>query len=312
MLVSVIMPAFNYGRYIGAAIESVLRQVHSDLELLVVDDGSTDNTAEVLRGVTDPRVRLYRLKNGGVSRARNHALDRAQGDAIAFLDADDVWLPHKLSAQVRVLQEQPSVGFVASNFVRFANDGTELSDQFRFMPHTVRMAQQRQLHGAYGILPGNALVAFCGEREMPWYPPANLVRRSVVHDIRFPEGVRLGEDLHYFSRVWIRTRAALVSEVGLRVRQHDSNSSRNAGETHHQRTIDQFMGLLALNLTPQQMRAVRRRIAMEWASLGFDARQQRRYDAAAEAYSRACAIGGATWRIRLARALVAGRAVLRI
>lgn len=304
------MPTYNYGRYVSAAIESVLQQTHEDFELFVIDDGSTDNTADIVSGITDPRLQFARVPNGGVSRARNHALQRARGDAVAFLDADDVWLPHKLATQLRVLHENPDVGFVATNFVRFRNDGTQLSDQFHYMTRTAKIALRDSSARGYGVLPGNALVALCGQREMPWYPSANMVRRTVAHDLEFPAGVRLGEDLHYFNRVWMRTRAALIHTVGLRLRVHDSNSSHSAGEkTHQQRTIDQFTGLLALELTREQERAVRRRIAMEWASVGYSERQKKRFTNAAKAYSQACATGGASWRMHIARALAAGRAI---
>lgn len=310
MRVSVIMPTFNYGRYIKTAIESVLQQTHSNLELLVIDDGSTDETFSIVSNFSDPRLRYTRLENGGVSRARNHGLAQAEGDVIAFLDADDLWLPHKLRTQVRVLEEVPEVGFVACNFVRFRTDGTELSDQFRFMPKTVKLARNNTVDGICGVIPGNALVALCGECEMPWYPPANIVRRSVAEQIRFPEGVSLGEDLHYFNRIWMRTRAALVDTVALRVRVHDSNSSRSAAQTHHQRTIDEFSSLLKLPLSEAQAVAVRRRIAMEWASVGWAARVNGRYRQAADAYAQACYTGGATWRMYAARIALAGRTLL--
>ncbi len=309
MHVSVIMPTFNYGRFIGQAIESVLSQTHRNWELIIVDDGSTDDTSAVVSNFKDTRIRYARLENGGVSRARNHGLDLARGEALAFLDADDVWLPHKLEAQVRVLSIEPEVGFVACNFVRFKSDGTELSEQFHFMQRTVGVARHHSADGLYGVLPGNALVALCHEAEMPWYPPANLVRKSAVEDIRFPVGIRLGEDLHYFNRVWIRTRAALVDSVAVRVRVHDSNSSKNAASTHHQRTIDEFSSLLRLDLTAAQVAAVRRRIAIEWASVGWAARMEGRYRFAADAYAEACRSGGATWRMRAARIAVAGRAL---
>jgi glycosyltransferase involved in cell wall biosynthesis len=297
------MPTYNYGQYIGDAIHSVLTQTHQDFELFVVDDGSTDDTGTIVAGFDDPRVISVRLVNGGVSRARNHALDLARGDALAFLDADDLWLPHKLESQVQVLREEPAVGFVATNFVRFSSDGTELNEQFSFMPRTVHLARRTSGRRRYGILPGNALVALCTEAEMPWYPSANLVRRSIAQDLRFPESLRLGEDLHYFNRVWARTRAALVFDVGLKLRRHDSNSSSGAGLTHSPRTIHEFNGVLQLELSAEQRAAVRRRLALEWSALGWRARQEGRLSDAVAAYEEACRTGGATPRMRVSRVL---------
>lgn len=102
-LVSVVMPCFNTESYVGAAVASVLAQTHTDVELLVVDDASTDSSAAVVDSVADgdERVTLFRMaENGGAARARNQALQHATGDFVAFLDSDDLWLPAKLERQV--------------------------------------------------------------------------------------------------------------------------------------------------------------------------------------------------------------------
>ncbi len=101
--VSVIMPAYNSEDYIGEAITSVLEQSYSNLEILVTDDASTDHTAEVVRGLSrqDNRVHLFRnRRNRGAAASRNRSLEQALGRYLAFLDADDIWLPGKLEAQI--------------------------------------------------------------------------------------------------------------------------------------------------------------------------------------------------------------------
>jgi glycosyltransferase involved in cell wall biosynthesis len=110
-LVSVIIPAYNAARFVAQAVESVLAQSYRPVEILVIDDGSTDDTARVLEPYRDA-IRYIRQPNGGPSRARNNGLAHARGELIAFLDADDVWLPDKLSRQVRCLEESPAVGVV--------------------------------------------------------------------------------------------------------------------------------------------------------------------------------------------------------
>jgi glycosyltransferase involved in cell wall biosynthesis len=104
--VSVILPTFNRAALLPRAINSVLFQTFSDLELIVVDDGSKDETAEVVAGIKDPRVVYYRRShNGGVSAARNSGLAIARGAYVAFQDSDDEWLPDKLQRQVESLHE---------------------------------------------------------------------------------------------------------------------------------------------------------------------------------------------------------------
>ena len=107
--VSIIMPAYNVAPYIGAAIGSVLDQTFTDLELLVVDDGSTDGTFEIASACAarDPRIRVLHKPNGGISSARNCGLRVATGPVIAILDSDDLWLPAYLSTQMGIFERRP-------------------------------------------------------------------------------------------------------------------------------------------------------------------------------------------------------------
>jgi len=122
-LVSVIVPAWNAAEVLGEALESVRCQTYQQLEVLVVDDGSTDGTAEVARRfcAPDSRFHLIRQENLGVSAARNAGIRQAHGEWIAFLDADDVWLPEKLNRQLALAREEPRANFLFTNF--FVWDG---------------------------------------------------------------------------------------------------------------------------------------------------------------------------------------------
>ena len=100
------MPAHNSGRWIEASIRSVLAQSDANWELLIVDDGSTDNTAEIIATLEDPRIHYFRhARNMGAAVARNEALRRARGKYIAFLDSDDVWAPNKLEKQIAFMEQ---------------------------------------------------------------------------------------------------------------------------------------------------------------------------------------------------------------
>ena len=114
-LVTVVTPAYNVGRYIGEAVDSVLRQTFRDLEYLVVDDGSADDTAQVIKvhGGEDPRLRLMQIDHSGLSAARNAGIREARGRYIALLDGDDRWRPRFLERQVRLIESlPPEVGMV--------------------------------------------------------------------------------------------------------------------------------------------------------------------------------------------------------
>ncbi|WP_421622120.1 glycosyltransferase [Alkalilimnicola ehrlichii] len=114
-LVSVVMPAYNASAYIRQAIDSVLAQDYPAVELIVVDDGSTDDTVARVQAYGD-RVRLLTQANQGSGAARNQGLEAARGEYIAFLDSDDVWLPGKLTAQVAYLERHPDVDLVYSRW----------------------------------------------------------------------------------------------------------------------------------------------------------------------------------------------------
>ncbi|WP_017317899.1 glycosyltransferase family 2 protein [Mastigocladopsis repens] len=110
--VSVVIPAYNAMAFLPETVENVLKQTFTDFEVLIVNDGSTDNVVEWASQVTDPRVKLITQENQRVSAARNTGIANAQGEYVAFLDADDLWEPTKLEKQVRCLDENPEVGLV--------------------------------------------------------------------------------------------------------------------------------------------------------------------------------------------------------
>jgi glycosyltransferase involved in cell wall biosynthesis len=111
-LITAVIATYNYGRFVTHAVESVLAQTYSNVEIVVVDDGSTDDTRERLEPYLD-RLRYIHQDNQSVAAARNTGIRAAQGRLIAFLDADDLWHPHKLEVQMRYLSAHPAVGLVA-------------------------------------------------------------------------------------------------------------------------------------------------------------------------------------------------------
>jgi glycosyltransferase involved in cell wall biosynthesis len=119
-LISVVLPTYNREKYIKRAMDSVLRQTYENVELIIVDDKSTDNTIAVASAYRDERVKLIRHReNLGCSAARNTGIDAARGEYIAFQDSDDVWLPHKLEKQLRLLRSSPCSKFCFGSFIRF-------------------------------------------------------------------------------------------------------------------------------------------------------------------------------------------------
>src|SRR5215813_2432040 len=143
-LVSVVVPTFNRAYCIENTINSALSQTYDHLELIVIDDGSSDGTEELILSKygADPRVRYVFQPNGGVSNARNHGIRLARGGFIALLDSDDLWEPWKLELQVAVMNHLPHVGMVWTDMVAINPNG-EISSP----------AYLRTMYGAYQWFP---------------------------------------------------------------------------------------------------------------------------------------------------------------
>lgn len=137
-MISVVMPAYNTGKYIGEALESILNQTFQEFEIIVVDDGSTDNTVEVVRRYMekDDRIRLIQNAHGGVGHARNTGLYAAKYDWIALLDSDDVALPERFEKQVKAIKADPEVVVWDTLIRNMGADGQLQADVKRVAPAT--------------------------------------------------------------------------------------------------------------------------------------------------------------------------------
>ena len=186
--VSVIMPAYNVAEYVRAALESVLAQTFTDLEVVIVDDGSTDETLAIVADVAahDRRVRLIRQDNRGISAARNQALAHASGDYFALLDSDDMWDPTYLEEQIAILQARREVSIVTGN-ARYL--GRRL-DGFAARP-------------CPDMRPEPDLATILADEEAVFI--MSIFRRAVYERIGgFDQTMRTNEDYDY----WIRAAAA--------------------------------------------------------------------------------------------------------
>lgn len=123
-LVSVIIPVYNGAKFLEEALQSVFAQDYSNLEIIVVDDGSTDNSAEIVQRF--PWVKYIYQKNQGVSVARNTAITKASGEYIAFIDSDDIWMPEKLSVQIEVMLKHTEFRITTTDKTNFLEPGTQL------------------------------------------------------------------------------------------------------------------------------------------------------------------------------------------
>ncbi len=129
-LVSVVIPAFNSAEFIIEAINSVLEQTYQPIEIIIVDDGSQDNTVELIKSTFKNDVRLFRQQNSGPSASRNHGVRESSGKYVAFLDADDIWLPDKIANQLAVMEDNPDIGLLCGNMIDFNEGGRDAQSHF--------------------------------------------------------------------------------------------------------------------------------------------------------------------------------------
>ena len=119
-LISVMMPTYNNAKYIKQAIESIYAQNYDNIEIIVVDDGSTDNTKGIVQQYKD--IKYFYIEHKGISVARNTALEKSKGEYIAFLDSDDYWLPNKLNTQMQYFKDHPDCEIVFTKYENFFED----------------------------------------------------------------------------------------------------------------------------------------------------------------------------------------------
>jgi glycosyltransferase involved in cell wall biosynthesis len=218
-LVSVIIPTYNYGRFIGATLESVVGQTCSDLEVIVVDDASGDDTAAVVGSMSDHRIRYIRHEvNKGPSAARNTGLQEASGSFVTCIDSDDSMKPRNLEVKTQVLQTRPDVDVVFGNVEIIDETGATLGIGNRHRED--ELLPQRVL--LRRLLAGN-----------PFHASATVVRRHVYDTAGdYREDLRHAEDWDLWLRMACSFSAYYVGEPLVRHRLHPY-SLRNANVEEH-------------------------------------------------------------------------------
>jgi glycosyltransferase involved in cell wall biosynthesis len=290
--VSVVIPTHNFGRYIEESVASVLAQDVAGLEVIVVDDGSSDDTAERLARIRDPRLRTIRLEHVGVGAARNHGLSVARGRYLAFLDADDRWRPSKLRRQLLLLDNEPTVGFVFTNFVRFDEQGFHGETQFDLVPVLSSAPTRPSAEGDGHVIVDDTFCTLAPLPQLPCWTQTLVVRADLVRGVQFPADMKLSQDLYYVLCVYDVANGAYIDEPLVEVRRHAGNSYRRADQKVLP-DIDALTRVLAVVTQPRRRTALRRRLGRAWLAAGYHYFWSGRGLLAARAYLRALTYPGA-------------------
>lgn len=213
--VDVIIPAFNAATYLPAALESVRSQTFEDWQIILADDGSTDDTAAVIAPFIErfgPRLRYIKQKNGGMSSARNAAIRASTSKFIALLDADDIWMPSRLADSMKALTEHPKAGISYGLITYIDSDGRVLA---------TFEGNQRHAEGRI------ARYIYMREVELPCVTVT--VRRSCIEEVGlFDETMRSTEDRDLWLRIALKHEVAFIPKVLAYYRTSPGSVSRNS------------------------------------------------------------------------------------
>jgi len=239
-LIDVIIPTYNYGKYVADAVNSALSQTYGAAEVIVVDDGSTDDTESVVEKFGN-KIRYIKQQNAGVAAARNRGFKESTSDYIAFLDADDVWIPTKLEKQMELFKRDSRLGLVHCGMREFDSETGETilmhtDGKEGWVAKDLALNEDTVING-----PGGAI----------------LVKRSVIEDVGgFDERLRNGEDWEFCLRVAQKYKIGFVPEPLVDYRNHGSNVSKNIHEMERSTLI---AWQKAFSTEDASIRALRRR-----------------------------------------------------
>lgn len=203
MRFSVIIPLYNKAPYVAKAIGSVLSQTFTDYELIIVDDGSKDDSFEIAKKAIEGHVRchLYKQLNAGVSMARNNAVALSQGECLCFLDADDWWEPVFLEEMSELIDEFPEAGIYGTNYT--------IVNEARHKTRVASVGVEQGFERGYI----NYCKVYAKTMYMPLWTGAVCVSRKVFDEMKgFPKGIKLGEDFLLWIRVALKYKVAFLNK----------------------------------------------------------------------------------------------------
>jgi glycosyltransferase involved in cell wall biosynthesis len=206
---SVIIPVYNGEKYLAAAVESILTQTFSDFELIIINDGSTDQTAHLLATYADPRIMLINQPNQGVTKSLNRGLAMARGNYIARMDADDIAKPDRFAKQLALLETQPEIAFCGSWAKAIDKDGNEIAD-FNYPP-----ISHEQIRRYYWF-------------HNPFIHSSVMFRKNIIDQCGvYDEKIIRAQDYEYWGRIIRRFKTANLPEQLLLYRVLDEGITKS-------------------------------------------------------------------------------------
>ena len=277
--VSAVIPVYNNGPYIAAAVKSVIGQTRPPDEIIVIDDGSTDDTAAALQPFCD-QIRYVHQQNRGVPFARNRGIREATSEYIAFLDADDMWVPQKLELQMEYFRQRPGCALVYSDMSTFDDRGivdTSVKERFRVNLPSGRVFRALFMRSLFG-------------------PGTVVFRKECLDKVGyFDESLFIGEDYDMWLRIARHFDFGVVDQPLLMYRFHDAMATRglglklNNGVPWEVVVLNKILDLYPEAVDELGRRAVNRRMSKPWAGLAYARFRSGEYKSARALFLKAAA-----------------------
>ena len=210
-LVSVIIPVYNAEKYILETIRSVIKQTYANIEIIVIDDGSTDSSAELIQHIsqTESRLKYHYQTNKGVSSARNYGIKKAKGDYLFFLDSDDVWLPQNIELKINTLKKNETIDWLFGSI--------ELIDENSDKLNSILTGSDKNIL--------NALLTWNG--DVITTPSTIVIRKKCIKAIRFDESLSTAADQYFVIQLASQFKGGYFSAPSVLYRILPNSMSRN-------------------------------------------------------------------------------------
>lgn len=265
-LVSVIVPAFNASEYIGETIDSILSQSYPNLEVIVVDDGSTDDTKDRLSAFGN-RIAYHYQNNSGVSAARNAGILRSRGELVTCIDADDIMNPGKVSAQVDFIDRNSDVPIVFTDYLNFS--GKEFCEKSHFKTCERLMevlSRSREDH----VLTSEEALSIMAEENFTNLGSAPLFRRDALSKVGLYDNfLSQGEDFEFHYRFAKRYPIGVIDTIMLYRRLHADNATKRLGRLY-QRAGMSRQKILLYEEDQKLREKIKRWLNELYLALGYD------------------------------------------
>lgn len=210
---SIVIPLYNKENFVPNTIKSVLNQTFQDYEIIIVNDGSTDNSENVVLGFNDSKIRYFKTENKGVSQARNFGIEKAEGTLIAFLDADDYWFPYHLEDLLSLYQKYPEAGLFATNYEFYYSEKRIEKPYFLDIPSDFEHGIVRDFFKSSYVY------------RLAWTSAVAVPKSVAENSGGFDENITLGagEDTDFWVRTALKYKTAFHNRISARYRMDGEN-----------------------------------------------------------------------------------------